>query len=114
MTFYSFIAENDGRTTVPGPSVPRSGLVLARTPQLTDADEGARFWWHYVGGAGQADRLHLRKPAAPRRTDRQTNRSAPRRRTVKQEVNTKATEMHFNEDFFLSVQAVRGIRAGPG
>ncbi|MGW7277420.1 hypothetical protein ACWGIV_03720 [Streptomyces sp. NPDC054844] len=33
---------------------PRSALVLACILQLTDTDEGARFWWQYAAGAGQA------------------------------------------------------------
>ncbi|MDX5571000.1 hypothetical protein PYK79_57540, partial [Streptomyces sp. ID05-04B] len=33
---------------------PRSALVLACVLQLTDTDEGARFWWQYAAGAGQA------------------------------------------------------------
>jgi hypothetical protein len=33
---------------------PRSALVLACVLQLTDSDEGARFWWQYAAGAGQA------------------------------------------------------------
>ncbi|MDO0936482.1 hypothetical protein QQY66_34045 [Streptomyces sp. DG2A-72] len=32
---------------------PRSALVLACVLQLTDTDEGARFWWQYAAGAGQ-------------------------------------------------------------
>ncbi|MEU7489598.1 hypothetical protein [Streptomyces sp. NPDC042319] len=36
---------------VPGP---RSALVLACVLQLTDTDDGARFWWQYAAGAGQA------------------------------------------------------------
>ncbi|GHB72103.1 hypothetical protein GCM10010377_73370 [Streptomyces viridiviolaceus] len=30
------------------------GRVLACILQLTDTDEGARFWWQYAAGAGQA------------------------------------------------------------
>jgi hypothetical protein len=33
---------------------PRSALVLACVLQLTDTEEGARFWWQYAAGAGQA------------------------------------------------------------
>jgi hypothetical protein len=33
---------------------PRSALVLACVLQLTDTAEGARFWWQYAAGAGQA------------------------------------------------------------
>ncbi|MFI5983489.1 hypothetical protein ACIBEA_21745 [Streptomyces sp. NPDC051555] len=33
---------------------PRSALVLACVLQLTEADDGARFWWQYAAGAGQA------------------------------------------------------------
>ncbi|MEU9575554.1 hypothetical protein AB0D62_38155 [Streptomyces massasporeus] len=33
---------------------PRAALVLACVLQLTDTDEGARFWWQYAAGAGQA------------------------------------------------------------
>jgi hypothetical protein len=33
---------------------PRSALVLACILQLTDTEEGARFWWQYAAGAGQA------------------------------------------------------------
>ncbi|MFD9584874.1 hypothetical protein ACFWBM_09365 [Streptomyces sp. NPDC059980] len=33
---------------------PRSALVLACVLQLADTDEGARFWWQYAAGAGQA------------------------------------------------------------
>jgi hypothetical protein len=33
---------------------PRSALVLACVLQLTDTDDGARFWWQYAAGAGQA------------------------------------------------------------
>ncbi|GHB71923.1 hypothetical protein GCM10010377_73030 [Streptomyces viridiviolaceus] len=33
---------------------PRSALVLACVLQLTDTVEGARFWWQYAAGAGQA------------------------------------------------------------
>ncbi|MER6342572.1 hypothetical protein ABT258_37590 [Streptomyces tendae] len=33
---------------------PRSALVLACILQLTDTDEGARFWWQYAAGAGLA------------------------------------------------------------
>ncbi|MFF9757569.1 hypothetical protein ACF1FC_33185 [Streptomyces sp. NPDC014344] len=32
---------------------PRSALVLACVLQLTDTDDGARFWWQYAAGAGQ-------------------------------------------------------------
>lgn len=32
---------------------PRSALVLACVLQLTDTDDGARFWWRYAAGAGQ-------------------------------------------------------------
>ncbi|WP_432095700.1 hypothetical protein [Streptomyces sp. bgisy100] len=31
---------------------PRSALILACVLQLTDTDEGARFWWQYAAGAG--------------------------------------------------------------
>ncbi|MGA4803456.1 hypothetical protein [Streptomyces lavendulocolor] len=31
---------------------PRSALVLACVLQLTDTDDGARFWWQYAAGAG--------------------------------------------------------------
>ncbi|WP_413754860.1 hypothetical protein [Streptomyces sp. MMBL 11-3] len=33
---------------------PRSALALACVLQLTDTDDGARFWWQYAAGAGQA------------------------------------------------------------
>ncbi|MFJ3202689.1 hypothetical protein [Streptomyces sp. NPDC086989] len=33
---------------------PRSALVLACVLQLTESDDGARFWWQYAAGAGQA------------------------------------------------------------
>ncbi|MER5586520.1 hypothetical protein ABT090_33435 [Streptomyces asoensis] len=33
---------------------PRSALVLACVLQLTDTGEGARFWWQYAAGGGQA------------------------------------------------------------
>ncbi|MBD9733707.1 hypothetical protein IGX29_18230 [Streptomyces sp. H28] len=33
---------------------PRSALALACILQLSDTDEGARFWWQYAAGAGQA------------------------------------------------------------
>lgn len=33
---------------------PRAALGLACVLQLTDTDEGARFWWQYAAGAGQA------------------------------------------------------------
>ncbi|MFM9700252.1 hypothetical protein [Streptomyces europaeiscabiei] len=33
---------------------PRSALVLACVLQLTDTDDGARYWWQYAAGAGQA------------------------------------------------------------
>ncbi|WP_333751510.1 hypothetical protein [Streptomyces sp. IBSBF 2394] len=33
---------------------PRSALALACVLQLSDTDEGARFWWQYAAGAGQA------------------------------------------------------------
>ncbi|GGU44270.1 hypothetical protein [Streptomyces violascens] len=33
---------------------PRSALVLACVLQLTDTNDGARFWWEYAAGAGQA------------------------------------------------------------
>ena len=36
---------------VPGP---RSALALACVLQLTDTDDGARFWWQYAAGAGQS------------------------------------------------------------
>ncbi|MFI2214925.1 hypothetical protein [Streptomyces sp. NPDC020141] len=32
---------------------PRSAMVLACVLQLTDTDDGARFWWQYAAGAGQ-------------------------------------------------------------
>ncbi|MFJ6252614.1 MULTISPECIES: hypothetical protein [unclassified Streptomyces] len=32
---------------------PRAALVLACVLQLTDTDDGARFWWQYAAGAGQ-------------------------------------------------------------
>ncbi|MFE5513844.1 hypothetical protein ACFQ9J_25255 [Streptomyces sp. NPDC056529] len=32
---------------------PSSALVLACVLQLTDTDDGARFWWQYAAGAGQ-------------------------------------------------------------
>ncbi|MGW3028284.1 hypothetical protein [Streptomyces sp. NPDC001221] len=32
---------------------PRSALVLACVLQLTDTDDGARYWWQYAAGAGQ-------------------------------------------------------------
>ncbi|MFF4422907.1 hypothetical protein ACFY04_19355 [Streptomyces sp. NPDC001549] len=32
---------------------PRSALILACVLQLTDTDDGARFWWQYAAGAGQ-------------------------------------------------------------
>ncbi|MFI9122329.1 hypothetical protein ACIGW0_23515 [Streptomyces bikiniensis] len=31
---------------------PHSALVLACVLQLTDTDDGARFWWQYAAGAG--------------------------------------------------------------
>ncbi|MGA5253385.1 hypothetical protein ACPCKZ_32100 [Streptomyces pseudogriseolus] len=33
---------------------PRSALALACVLQLSDTEEGARFWWQYAAGAGQA------------------------------------------------------------
>ncbi|MBB4789513.1 hypothetical protein [Streptomyces nodosus] len=33
---------------------PRSALVLACVLQLTDTDDGARFWWQYAAGGGEA------------------------------------------------------------
>ncbi|WP_299541738.1 hypothetical protein [uncultured Streptomyces sp.] len=33
---------------------PRSALVLACVLQLTDTDDGARFWWQYAAGADQS------------------------------------------------------------
>ncbi|MER5950293.1 hypothetical protein ABT127_30025 [Streptomyces sp. NPDC001904] len=33
---------------------PRGALVLACVLQLTDTDDGARFWWQYAAGAGQS------------------------------------------------------------
>ncbi|WP_121830355.1 hypothetical protein [Streptomyces sp. S1] len=33
---------------------PRSALVLACVLQLTDTDDGARFWWQYAAGAGHS------------------------------------------------------------
>jgi hypothetical protein len=33
---------------------PRSALALACVLQLSDTNEGARFWWQYAAGAGQA------------------------------------------------------------
>ncbi|MFH0246295.1 hypothetical protein ACGRHY_28630 [Streptomyces sp. HK10] len=33
---------------------PRSALILACILQLTDTDDGARYWWEYAAGAGQA------------------------------------------------------------
>ncbi|MGQ4431320.1 hypothetical protein ACN6K3_002610 [Streptomyces sp. SAS_260] len=33
---------------------PRSALALACVLQLTDTDDGARFWWQYAAGAGQS------------------------------------------------------------
>jgi len=33
---------------------PHSALILACVLQLTDTDDGARFWWQYAAGAGQA------------------------------------------------------------
>ncbi|MET8102265.1 hypothetical protein ABZV29_38445 [Streptomyces sp. NPDC005236] len=33
---------------------PRSALILACVLQLTDTTDGARFWWQYAAGAGQA------------------------------------------------------------
>ncbi|MGW5779859.1 hypothetical protein [Streptomyces sp. NPDC003863] len=33
---------------------PRSAMVLACVLQLTDTDDGARFWWQYAAGAGHA------------------------------------------------------------
>jgi hypothetical protein len=32
---------------------PRSALVLACVLQLSDTDDGARYWWQYAAGAGQ-------------------------------------------------------------
>ncbi|MFD7232148.1 hypothetical protein [Streptomyces sp. NPDC059881] len=32
---------------------PRSAMILACVLQLTDTDDGARFWWQYAAGAGQ-------------------------------------------------------------
>ncbi|UQW99146.1 hypothetical protein [Streptomyces sp. RerS4] len=31
---------------------PRSALILACVLQLTESDDGARFWWQYAAGAG--------------------------------------------------------------
>ncbi|WP_206342301.1 hypothetical protein [Streptomyces ureilyticus] len=31
---------------------PRSALILACVLQLTDTDDGARYWWQYAAGAG--------------------------------------------------------------
>jgi hypothetical protein len=33
---------------------PHSALILACVLQMTDTDDGARFWWQYAAGAGQA------------------------------------------------------------
>lgn len=33
---------------------PRSALVLACVLQLSETDDGARYWWQYAAGAGQA------------------------------------------------------------
>ncbi|MFH8717622.1 hypothetical protein [Streptomyces zaomyceticus] len=33
---------------------PRSAMILACVLQLTDTDDGARFWWQYAAGAGHA------------------------------------------------------------
>lgn len=32
---------------------PRSALILACLLQLSDTDDGARYWWQYAAGAGQ-------------------------------------------------------------
>ncbi|CAL9328814.1 hypothetical protein SUDANB6_00030 [Streptomyces sp. enrichment culture] len=75
---------------------PRSALVLACVLQLTDTDDGARFWRQYAAGAGQpaAYCLCLHHPAlgethATRWWHTQTNEvqpkpttRTPRRRTA--------------------------------
>ncbi|MBM9624743.1 hypothetical protein [Streptomyces zhihengii] len=33
---------------------PRSAMILACVLQLTDTDDGARYWWQYAWGAGQS------------------------------------------------------------
>ncbi|MFE9906523.1 hypothetical protein [Streptomyces achromogenes] len=72
---------------------PRSALVLACVLQLTDTDDGARFWWQYAAGAGQPaaayclylHHLALGETHAARWWHTQTNevqlKSTPRRRT---------------------------------
>ncbi|MEV5350288.1 hypothetical protein [Streptomyces achromogenes] len=64
---------------------PRSALVLACVLQLTDTDDGARFWWQYAAGAGQPaayclypHHLALGETHAARWWHTQTNEAQPK------------------------------------
>ncbi|MEU3822406.1 hypothetical protein AB0E74_22700 [Streptomyces sp. NPDC030392] len=69
---------------------PRSALVLACVLQLTDTDDGARFWWQYAAGAGQAaaayclylHHLSLGETHTARWWHKQTNDIGPQRTPV--------------------------------
>ncbi|MGW4699852.1 hypothetical protein [Streptomyces sp. NPDC004285] len=87
---------------------PRSAMVLACVLQLTDTDDGARFWWQYAAGAGHAaaayclylHHLALGETHAARWWHKQTDDDTPGAKTIRTTVHRddKTVALFHDED----------------
>ncbi|MDF9867929.1 MULTISPECIES: hypothetical protein [Streptomyces] len=87
---------------------PRSAMVLACVLQLTDTDDGARFWWQYAAGAGHPaaayclylHHLALGETHAARWWHKQTDDDAHQAKTVRTTVHrdNKTVALYHDEE----------------
>ncbi|MET9347556.1 hypothetical protein [Streptomyces termitum] len=98
---------------------PRSAMVLACVLQLTDTDDGARFWWQYAAGAGHAaaayclylHHLALGETHAARWWHKQTDDDIPVVKTVRTTVHRdNKTVALFHEEETSAATLLRLLR----
>ncbi|MGW4049552.1 hypothetical protein ACWENA_01880 [Streptomyces sp. NPDC004779] len=98
---------------------PRSAMVLACVLQLTDTDDGARFWWQYAAGAGHAaaayclylHHLALGETHAARWWHQQTDDDAPAAGIVRTTVHRdNKTVALFHEEETSAATLLRLLR----
>ncbi|MFF2780982.1 hypothetical protein ACFVU3_39575 [Streptomyces sp. NPDC058052] len=98
---------------------PRSAMVLACVLQLTDTDDGARFWWQYAAGAGHAaaayclylHHLALGETHAARWWHEQTDDDTPAVKTVRTTVHRGNTTVAlFHEEETSAATLLRLLR----
>ncbi|MFF9143918.1 hypothetical protein ACF1BN_03505 [Streptomyces sp. NPDC014861] len=98
---------------------PRSAMVLACVLQLTDTDDGARFWWQYAAGAGHAaaayclylHHLALGETHAARWWHKQTDDDTPAAKIVRTTVHRdNKTVALFHEEEASAATLLRLLR----